>query len=141
MPNYVQVSDGTYQINGSTIPVGTAVNRVLWDGTSEFPQPPGLSLAAEDGSHPMWENPQTVPVSVEKWQIQVVLAQRPGKSGTLLDDANALAAQVGGVAAIAWNGASEITRISPLMNQMAPTLGLSQADIDAIFIAAASVIA
>ena len=128
--------------DGTVLPAGTPVNRIAWDGVSKHVPPEGLAFAPDEGQRvreiPL---PVTVPQAVAKWQLQVAMAGRPGQGGTLLDDANALAKQVGGVAAIAWAGAAEITRGSPLLNQMAPALGLSQADVDALFIAAAEVVA
>lgn len=135
-PNGGVAPDGTMQ------PEGIAVGHILYDPEHEYTPPEGLLLvhvAAFKGEVYRPAPRVVVPASVETWKLQVVLLGMPGKNGTLLDDANALAAKVGGIAAIAWAGAKEIDRAAPLLAQMASELGLGDADLDAIFLAAADI--
>lgn len=143
MARYVIVSDGSYRVHDGVVAAGLGANVIEWDGETPFAVEGG-SLVPEGEFAGMFyvAPPAPPPFVVAKWQLQVVLASMPhAGGGTLLDAANALAAQVGGVAAIAWAGASEITRASPLLNELAPALGLSDADVDAIFVRAAGVVA
>ena len=85
-----------------------------------------------------------VPASVPMWQLKTVLYLTPSKIGsgqTAFDDTNAVAQQVGGVVWLAWNNADTVHRSSPNINHLAANIGFSEADIDAAFIAAASVTA
>ena len=143
--DYVLVSDGNYVDGGQTVPAGMAVNRILWDGVSNYQPPSGTSLAIDDGTHPHWTPPtiSEIPPVVPKWKLQIVMHEMPSRKGlpTLLDDANAIVSAVGGVAQIAWQNATDIQRDSPTLAALAPGLGLSDAEIDAAFVAAESVIA
>lgn len=124
-------------------PSGAVVNRIVlddpaaWSDTTET----GQTIVPDDGRN-IWQPPLPVPAQVATWQLKIAMLQTPSKAGggrTLLDDANALAAAAGGAVAIAWAGATTVERTSPTIAAMAPRLGLSDADIDALFIVAQGV--
>lgn len=128
-------SDGTIQ------PKGTALNRIV--AAADFNPGAGLKLALDDGRPVYAPAISAVPVSVGRWQLQSVLSQMPSKSNagkTMLDDANTLAAAQGIVVQLAWDNAPTVERASPTINALAGAIGLSQADVDAAFVAAERVV-
>ena len=134
--------------SGQTVRVGDCVNRVGWDGVSPYPggdyNPPAGCILVPDTGQPLWAPPPPVPESVAMWQLKVALSGLPSKVGsgqTALADANAAASAAGGVAEITWTGAATVARGSPLLNAMAPQIGFQEADLDALFTAAAQVVA
>ena len=76
----------------------------------------------------------TVPDRVSRFQARAALMQ-----AGLLDQAGAAVAQAGPLAQLAWNDAVEFRRNSPTINALAPALGLTAEQIDALFIAAAQI--
>ena len=54
-----------------------------------------------------------------------------------LDDAEAAVAAAGGLTVIAWQNAQVFRRLSPMMNALAPALGLDDEALDDLFLAAA----
>ena len=54
-----------------------------------------------------------------------------------LDDAEAAVAAAGGLTVIAWQNAQVFKRSSPMMNALAPALGLDDEALDDLFLAAA----
>ena len=121
----------TDPVSGLSVPVGAAINRVLTnDGDTA---PPGTEFVAEDGRQ-LWNPPPPIPQSVDMWQLKVALAATPSKVGctTALADATNAAATAGGVAEITWTGAPTVSRTSPLLNAMAPQIGFTEADLDAL---------
>jgi hypothetical protein len=137
----------TDTFDGWSAPAGACVMVIEYDGVAAYTPPAGLLPPVPWDGRPMFQPPSpppVVPAQIEKWQLQVVLATMPptGKfagSTSLLGDANALAAQAGGNVLLAWNGASTVARSSPTIAQFAPQLGLTSAQVDAAFVAAASV--
>jgi hypothetical protein len=51
----------------------------------------------------------------------------------LLDEAEALVLSQGGLAAMAWGDVTEFRRDSPLVNELAPQLGLDEQELDDLF--------
>jgi hypothetical protein len=87
-----------------------------------------------------------VPQQVTAFQARAALHLMPGKvaPATLLDDVNAAvtAAAVGNpVAALAWEYATVVTRQGVLVASIGGGLGLTSAELDAVFIAAAAIVA
>ena len=81
--------------------------------------------------------PPPVPASVELWQARVVLAQQG-----LLDKVNAAITALSDPRAQAvWDYGNDISRTSPLMVQIGTVLGLTAAQIDDLFRAAAGITA
>jgi hypothetical protein len=125
-------------------PSGAVVNRIVlddpaaWSDTTET----GQTLVPDDGRN-IWQSPPLVPSNVETWKLKVAMSRVASKSGaagkSVLDDANALAVAVGGAVSLAWNEAATVDRTSVTIAAMAPRLGLSDADIDALFIVAQGV--
>lgn len=85
--------------------------------------------------------PSLVPPSITMWQAQYILhstpSATPGK--TLLDDANAAIAAGDMLTSIAWTRSATIDRSSGLLAKIGAALGISDTQIDAMFIAAANV--
>jgi len=75
-----------------------------------------------------------VPDKVSRFQARAALMQ-----AGLLDQAEAAVAQAGPLAQLAWADAVEFRRTSPTINALAPALGLTSQQIDALFIAAAQI--
>jgi hypothetical protein len=80
-----------------------------------------------------------VPVSVLMWQAKAALAAQPSPTAgqTMLDVTNAAVTAIGGTVAIFWEYATTLARDDPNVASLGATLGLSSAQIDALFIAAA----
>lgn len=78
--------------------------------------------------------PAPIPDRVSRFQARAALMQ-----AGLLDQAEAAVAQAGPLAQLAWNDAVEFRRNSPTINALAPALGLTAEQIDALFIAAAQI--
>ena len=120
--------------NGDIVPAGVGVNQIEAD--AGFNPGPGLALAIPAGQT-MWAPKQViqVPSQIDLWKAKAVLASQPSKHNagkTLLNDADA-------AVAAAWGNAAVITRSSPATAAMGAALGLSGADLDALFIAASEV--
>lgn len=128
--------------DGSVQPVGTIVTRMAWDGLTKHEPPPGTMFQPDNGEK-VWRPVPDVPPEVTIWQLQIVLAGMPSGQGnkSLLEDANALAAQVGGAVEIAWTKAPTIRRDSVNLAHLAPQLGLTEGQVDAAFMAALGVTA
>lgn len=58
-----------------------------------------------------------------------------------LDDAEAAVAAAGGLTVIAWQNAQVFKRTSPMMNALAPALGLDDEALDDLFVSAAEITA
>ena len=134
-------------VSGQAIPAAAFVNRVAWDGSAypggNFNPPEGCVLVPDDNQE-LWSPAPPIPESVAMWQLKVALSLMPSKVGsgqTALADATAAALAAGGAAEITWMGAATVSRGSPLLNAMAPGIGFTQADLDALFTAAAQVVA
>lgn len=76
--------------------------------------------------------PATIPEAVTMRQARLALF-----GAGLLATVDAAIAQAGGAAQIEWEYAQDVRRDSPLIAQLAPLLGLTGEEIDALFIAAA----
>jgi hypothetical protein len=61
-------------------------------------------------------------------------------AGGLLDDADAAVAAAGQAAQIEWEYATEVRRDNTLVTGIGAALGLNEAQIDALFIAAAAIV-
>ena len=105
------------------------------------PEPPEGDLAllrfrpAGNGLPDRWEAftpPVPVPQSVPMHAAKITL-RRHGH----LAAAEAAAQAAGGDTLIAWQSAPSISRVSPTMKGIQAVLGLSDAEVDALFIAAA----
>jgi len=74
-----------------------------------------------------------LPVSVSMRQARLALL-----AANLLDAVSAAIAQAGTAAQIEWEYASEVRRDSPLIASLTPALGMTSAQIDALFTQAAT---
>jgi hypothetical protein len=84
-----------------------------------------------------------VPASVSNFQARAYLMSIPSQriaGQTLFDDANGEMAAAGGVAHQAWEYANNFDRSGDLVNSIGGVLGLTSAQIDAMFIAASAVV-
>ena len=146
---YTMVSDGTAPAHdGTAVAAGTGIGRLLYDPANTYPTPPGVTLVLETtflaGGGTYYVAPVViqVPPTVERWQLQALLAEMPSKIGgpsTILADANAMVAGQPQAVQIAWANAPTIDRASPTLAALAPALGLQPSDIDNAFIAAAQI--
>lgn len=124
-----------------------------YSGTAEVdpfgPQPAGTTTApptAPEGQVPLWTGQQwvlvpvptpaspapAVPGSVTMRQARLALL-----AADLLDDVEAAVAAAGRAAQIEWEYAQEVQRGHPLIAAVQQAQGLSDAQIDALFVAAA----
>lgn len=83
---------------------------------------------------PVGPAPVVVPQVVSAFQARAALL-----GVNLLDAAEAVVAQASPLAQLAWKEAQEFRRSSPLILSMAPAIGLDEAGLDALFIAAAQI--
>ena len=100
--------------------------------------------AVADGEGVLWQTwaleprpapePMPVPESISRFQARAALSL-----WELLDDAEALVLAQGGLTAMAWADISEFRRDSPLVNLMAPQLGLDEQELDDLFRLAATI--
>lgn len=79
--------------------------------------------------------PEPVPEVISRFQARAALFQMG-----LLDDAEALVVSQGDLAAMAWQDMFEFRRDSPLVNSVAPQLGLDEGALDNLFRLAATII-
>jgi hypothetical protein len=138
------------QGNHITILAGTVVNTVAGppnaagDGVLNWSPPPGTKVvpAVYDPAAPLMPVASgAVPQSAEMWKAKAVMAGKPSKSNvgkTLLDDANGIIATASQPVQIAWANAAELSRSSQTVALLAASIGLSGADLDALFTAAAA---
>lgn len=120
--NLAAVADGSDWAPdaGEVIPAGAGVEiGWLWDG-ADFAPPP--------------VPPPPVPAQVALWQARAALAQQG-----LLDAASAKVAASGNpVLTAVWEYGNVITRASPGLALLAGALGLTEAQVDDLFRAAAA---
>jgi hypothetical protein len=74
-----------------------------------------------------------VPTSVSQRQARLALL-----GAGLLDQVETIVTAAGGAAKITWDWATEITRHDPMVSTLGPALGLSDAQIDALFVTAST---
>lgn len=119
-------------IDGQDVYTGTAQ-----DG-SEFhlAVPAGAGCAALGIADPV-----AAPASVTNSQARAVLLQMPGSTAgrSLFQDVDDALKARGGAAWQAWEFANEFTRDGALVGQMGAAFGMSAAQLDALFVAAAGV--
>lgn len=75
-----------------------------------------------------------IPYSVTPFQAKAALLQ-----AGLLSSVQAVIAQASPIAQLAWSDATEFTRDSPTIAALSAQLGLSSAQVDALFVAAAAI--
>ena len=121
------------------------VNIVLWDGVTPWTPPSGLTAIQSDTAqiggtwdgtnfHPAPPPPVVVPQSVTRFQALAALS-----NANLLTQAQTATTNAGGVALLAWQNAQEFDRSSPTIAALGTALGLTSAQIDALFIAASQI--
>ena len=82
-----------------------------------------------------------VPASITNFQARAVLLQMPGSAAgrTLFQDVDDALRNMGGAAWQAWEFANEFTRHGALVGQMGARFGMSDAQLDGLFIAASPI--
>jgi hypothetical protein len=111
---------------------GFAVNHINADADFN----PGEGLHLEPVGNQQWRPAilaPIIPVTVALWQARAALLGA-GK----LDAVNAAVAKIGGAVAIAWDYGNSIDRASPTVAALGATLGMSDKDLDNLFIVASS---
>lgn len=92
----------------------------------------GCFYVPGDGSYLPPPDPPAMPVPVpeviSRFQAKAALSQM-----ALLDDAEALVLSEGALATLAWADINEFRRDSPLVNSIAPSLGLDSEELDDLF--------
>ena len=126
---------------------GVVENVALWDGVAPWTPPQGTTLAANppasvsigwlyDGAN--WTAPEPppvpVPAEVPQWQ-----ARRALHAAGLLASVETAVAAASQDIQITWEYAPNIVRNSPFIAALAPALGLTDAQIDDLFRAAAAI--
>jgi len=121
--------------NGVVVNVIEADARPDWaqDWPEAEASAPGWRYANGAFTEPEPE-PEPVPRSVSAVQGRAAL-----DGAGMLDAATAAAQAAGGVAAIAWEYATSFDRDNATIAALAAQIGLTDADLDALFIAAAKV--
>ena len=122
---------------------------VVWDTPPANSYEPDQSTRVETvvGDHVeitrTWAaNPVYVPDMITNAQARYVLMQTPSsvnQGKTLFDDVNAAVTAGGGIDQMAWEYSNNINRNSSLVASMAGSLGMTSAQIDALFIASSAV--
>ena len=126
---------------------GIVQNVVLWDGVSTWISPPGTTVTPvpSTGYQPQPGDSYTggafvhvvaapvVPASVSAAQIRLALSH-----AGLLAAVNAGVGTASTDVQTYWQYSTTFERNNPLLEQMAASLGLSDAQVDAVFVAAAA---
>ncbi len=110
-------------------------------GEVEIPERPSTQHVWTNGA---WVFVQPVPQFVTRFQARASLLNSPSRHegfSNMLDEVEAFMAsnQVDPLARLAWTDAQEFKRTSPTIQDLAPLLGLSDEDLDLLFIAAAGI--
>lgn len=125
---------------------GVVVNMVVWDGVTEWTPPVGVTVVEPPAQAAIgwlyngttWTAPEPPPVpvpeEVPQWQ-----ARRALLAAGLLSSVEAAVAAASQDIQITWEYAPNIVRDSPFIAAMAPALGLTDAQIDDLFRAAAAI--
>ena len=124
-----QSEDGTWNREGCIVgPCNADTARTVFDGMA----PAGWSPPVA---------PVAIPTSVTNFQARAVLLQMPGSTSgrSLFQDVDDALRGLGGAAWQAWEFANEFTRSGALVGQMGANFGMSSAQLDALFVAAAQV--
>lgn len=107
--------------------------RALLDGQSQ-----GKVIAGNGSGRPVLQDPPapvaTVPYTVTPFQAKAAIY-----AAGLLPAVEAAIAAAPKVAQLAWSDATEFTRDSPTIAALSAQLGLTSAQVDALFIAAAAI--
>lgn len=114
---------------------GRVTNVILGSSPGYVPVPDSVAIGDEfDGENFSRPTPAaTVPLVVTMRQARLALL-----GGGLLQTVNDAVAAAGGVAAIEWEYAQEVRRDWPTLIALQGAIGLSDAQIDALFVAAAA---
>ncbi|MCB4803511.1 hypothetical protein QO001_000856 [Methylobacterium brachiatum] len=117
----------------------------LTDVTGVSPQP-SAGWTTADGGKTFMEPapaPTPVPAAVSSAQAKIQLLRTPGSADdkTLLDDVMADVQKAGGEVAIWFSDARTWERANPYVAQLGKSRKLKDADIDALFVAAAQIAA
>jgi len=120
-------------IPADAVQITEAQRKALIDG-----QALGKQIKADASGNPLLQDPPapvaTVPYTVTPFQAKAALLQ-----AGLLDTVKAAIASAPAITQLAWSDATEFTRDSPTIATMAGALGLSSAQVDALFVAAAAI--
>ena len=131
-------------------PNGLCTNVASWDGVAEWSPPPNYSAIPIDEISPQpgigwtylngsWSPPppppEVVPVSVTRAQALAALSD----AGLLTKAQAVVTAATDPHVAIFWNNSPTFLRTSPSLIAIGTALGLTSAQIDVLFIAAAKI--
>ena len=128
----VPASAATYAVQDGN---GVILNCIAWDGITPWTPPAGTTAVLAPACS-IAQPPAPVPQVISIAQAKAALA-----AAGLLDTANAAVAATGANSqtSIAWQYATEFHRDSPNIAAVAAALGLTSAQVDALFVAAAQI--
>jgi len=128
-----------WQFDDDVIVLGDDGAREFWAAHGERLNAPASLVPAE--MPPPAEPEQFVPQVVSRFQGREAMHQTPYGDGTLFDAADAIIAdpQTPAMYRRAWDDLQEFRRDSEMLAAVAVMLDLSQTQIDALFILAASI--
>ena len=130
-------------LNG-VAPNGSKLDKVFLANMDNYTVPDGLELRAND-NQPIWNALQLttksgVPASVTNFQARAIMMTYASPTGvasrTLFQDVDDYINARGGVAQTAWSFARTVERRGELVTTLANNLGLTDQQIDDLFIAA-----
>lgn len=110
-------------------------------------QASGAEIAADNNGVPqaVFPTPPTEAEVLEAWRATAEVSRFQAFAALhlaeKLDDAMAAAEAEGGLVLLAWRNAQVFKRSSPMMNALAPALGLDDEALDELFLAAAEITA
>ena len=120
-------------IPADAVAITDAQWRALLDGQSQ-----GKVIEADANGRPVLGAPAPpapyIPYTVTPFQAKAALLQ-----AGLLDTVKAAIAAASPIAQLAWSDATEFTRDSPTIAALSAQLGLTSAQVDALFVAASQI--
>lgn len=124
---------------------GLVVNTIVISEGASYAPPDGLTVIVPNEPASIGDSivngvviPQPEPPPIVPTKVTPLQARRALRAAELIDAVNAAVAAAGGDVQDAWEYATEIRRDDPLITAISAGLGLTEQQVDALFIAAAS---
>jgi hypothetical protein len=121
--------------DGATLPRNVIGSHTIRQ--DDTPGPAHLFRINAAGDYEAIPQPQPVPAEVTMRQARLALLEA-GKLGAVASAIAALASPAKEAAGIEWEYSNSVQRRNGFVEQLAPALGMTGADIDALFILAAT---
>jgi hypothetical protein len=131
----------TTDVAGNPVPAGACVNRIRWDGVSPWQPPEGCVAVPEAQSGAQWSGAiAPLPTRCTNAQMRGALLAMPAPGGgTLFDVVEAWTKAEGGAIRQAWEYANDFERDGPTVSAASAAIGFTEAQLDALFLAASRV--